>query len=1340
MSNCELSRLNYNSFERLVRALAFAEMGPGGVVYSSGADGARDFTFEGRIKGFEPRGWNGYLILQAKYRENLEGGQRDIDWLKQQIDKELKKFRDVKRNLRRPDYYLLATNVKLSGADTPSSVGGHTKISQQLDRWKTSIGLKDHHLWPADQLVDLLSNHPQIRQTFAAWVTPGDVLSEMLGAMKKRSPEFMSYIKRALKRNIFADQYISLNEAGNVQGKKLETSKIFIDLPITRLSGGASIPSQTQLSCVFELVAVARNRLDPTSLRDLIGDEERKTNPVNRIVLLGGPGQGKSTTGLFAAQVFRASILESDPEVRYDPTISEVIPEILVSAQNQGLPKSLPRRFPVYVTLPGYADIISNAKLSSIDPPSLLTHIANDFGKAADSSPVDREDLRSWLATYPWVIILDGLDEVPPAGERPAIISAINALVSEIAEAKADVLLIVTSRPQGYNKDLDERHWTHWQLADLPKDTAQRYAKALSLAQYPLDADRRARIDSGLERAMKQPATARLMVSPLQVTIMHLIVDGGGSAPVGRWALFNEYFQVLKKREKGKGGETLEVLERNWDHLDPVHHRAGLILQTESEKAGGADASFSPYKLQKMIEGFLQACGYNAKDQSSRAKELSRLALNRLVLLSMRQQGQTEDQGLITFDVRSLQEFMAAAQLTTEREVDSSIPISDQPLKIEERLIQIAGISHWRHVFHIAASRCFSDTALTYLRSVIVSIPRSLDITDSDRLARTGARLALEMLEDGIGINHPISRCKLAEHSLELLMLGPAHFGRRLASIWNPDTAPVVEAKLRQHLVEGVTPPALGAWRLLTSLCLISPEHFTPMLEEYWPSAPRDALAIFSSLEDADLIGVLEEHIARAIEQSPPDEAIAALWEVYRHTRQTVRDRDLSKNFRSNTLRIVFSTFFPENRNWIRVPVLSADGPLIGFFMSCVDDAYSSLASECHSWNQQWSIFRRIAEFAANPTTHRLAQWIKKDSHLVNVAQLRKQGFEVPWPLEVTITHGKSESHILKLAELAENGGLGNPEIWLEAETRWKRDGVSLRDLQSHGTNLLLGANTAKIGAPPFSHMFFERENNTRLFGKGLNDVITALNTASKLVKQQILSAIQYAPPEFGKCVYDNPELIPLLLEEDTEDSISDGRWIEHLAKDAWSDDIVVQRIVNCIPRFCYFWIGGTLPIQSLMDAYVRSDHFRPLLYLIAEALIDQPAQRAHAFQLLPSSALDWQEADCNQVRAGVAVLKFLRNSDVSSDVIQALCIPFADEIGNNMLLRLTLLDHLSRDEKERLLMAALSKFPVKIFRLCGVLQKTLDARKSGLSDATLWIDLLKLPQDAYEIMNMKAD
>lgn len=66
-----------------------------------------------------------------------------------------------------------------------------------------------------------------------------------------------------------------------------------------------------------------------------------------------------------------------------------------------------------------------------------------------------------------------------------------------------------------------------------------------------------------------------------------------------------------------------------------------------------------------------------------------------------------------------------------------------------------------------------------------------------------GARLALDLLADGIGINHPISRKKLVVHALDLLELGPSNLDERLVSIWQPETADIYEERLRHWLSSG---------------------------------------------------------------------------------------------------------------------------------------------------------------------------------------------------------------------------------------------------------------------------------------------------------------------------------------------------------------------------------------------------------------------------------------------------------------------------------------------------------------------------------------------------------
>jgi hypothetical protein len=110
---------------------------------------------------------------------------------------------------------------------------------------------------------------------------------------------------------------------------------------------------------------------------------------------------------------------------------------------------------------------------------SLLRYASQNLAKGSDTE-VQPTDLRDWLGAYPWLLILDGLDEVPPTGNRADVILAINEFWDDVNEVNGDVMVVVTTRPQGYGDDLPRRHWEHWTMASLSPGHAMRFARRLS--------------------------------------------------------------------------------------------------------------------------------------------------------------------------------------------------------------------------------------------------------------------------------------------------------------------------------------------------------------------------------------------------------------------------------------------------------------------------------------------------------------------------------------------------------------------------------------------------------------------------------------------------------------------------------------------------------------------------------------------------------------------------------------------------------------------------------------------------------------------------------------------
>src|SRR5262249_23169738 len=150
--------------------------------------------------------------------------------------------------------------------------------------------------------------------------------------------------------------------------------------------------------------------------------------------------------------------------------------------------------------------------------------------------------------------------------------------------------------------------------------------------------------------------------------------------------------------------------------------------------------------------------------------------------------------------------------------------------------------------------------------------------------------------------------------------------------------------------------------------------------------------------------------------------------------------------------------------------------------------------------------------------------------------------------------------------------------------------------------------------------------------------------------------------------------------------------------------------------------------------------NLRPLLYAIAIGILSSGAK--HPKELiaqLPPSSFDWEIGDAPCTSAGVAVLRILRSRRVGKEEIIAL----TSEPTLNV--RLSLVNGLSENEyfrNENEWESA--EFLVKLREGLGSrvsevapwlykpLKRALDARKSGISDRAIWIEALRLPEDAY--------
>ncbi|MGZ8172453.1 MULTISPECIES: NACHT domain-containing protein [Methylobacter] len=520
----DFSRLSTRSFEQLVQALAAAAIGPGIVVFGDGPDGGREATFDGRVSFPDPADpWHGYGVVQAKFRQRSQA--KDGGWALAELKKELAKFTNATRQLRKPDYYLFATNVVLTPV---AKTGGKDKLTTYLDSQRRKLGLKDYRIWDYDQLCVLLDNHESVRTAYTAWITPGDVLSAVLKQMQPRQPDFRAVMLNYVQKELQADQYVNLGQAGHNAQDRIPLAKVFVDLPVdeqgqeTRQLPEDEDEQQPLVGAMQALRTLAAQRLDPDSVKNALSVGENVSQVPGRMVFIGGPGQGKSTLSQFLCQMHRVAMLDAQCTTPQLPEVQDACKLIHEQCLHEALELPDMPRFPVRVELNRFATALAGGLANSLFD-YLLQRI-----KQRSERDLSLDDLRAWLAAYPWLLVLDGLDEVPASSNRSEVLAAIQNFLVDAHGCNADLLLVATTRPQGYNDDFSSRYYRHRHLLPLDVPQALHYAGRLIDQRWGGDADKVQTLMERMQRAGAEDATARLMRSPLQVTIMALLVESVG--------------------------------------------------------------------------------------------------------------------------------------------------------------------------------------------------------------------------------------------------------------------------------------------------------------------------------------------------------------------------------------------------------------------------------------------------------------------------------------------------------------------------------------------------------------------------------------------------------------------------------------------------------------------------------------------------------------------------------------------------------------------------------------------------------------------------------------------
>lgn len=785
----DLERVGPYGFQDIAAALAIADFGPQVTRMGRGRDGGRDMECRGTLTWTGANGqsgevWNGHTVFQVKHHDRLEDNRRNVAWFWQEIQEELRAWASTQSGRGDvPDYLVFITNVPLTPVP---ETGGLAVIDRQIASFLADLAddsailpieqagdlagaavlrgqhaeqrrrmrrLRKWRIWDGNQIVGLLDAHDGVRRSSAGLLTPGDILASISQVsdtlpVDELGPALQEHARAALIR----ERNVYFNEAGGF-GPGMPVERIVVDLPVlVRRSDDESLNAR----CIRYVLNRGDRLLRPSA--------SAFTKP-RHLVVAGAPGNGKTTISRFLVQAYRAAML-AEGATSLSDTHRGAIKGTRQALERLGRDLPRHRRWAMRVDLAAYAD-----EHGTSQDATLVQWLASQVDARSDTKSLKRWMLRSWLRTWPSFIVLDGLDEVSEPTVRQRLVETIHEFVTTAEAEDWDVLVVATTRPMGYVDDLSAELFERIDLDGLTIPEALHYGELVTRMRLANDPDRAREVMTLLDSASHNESLKHLLRTPLQVAIMTTIAESAGQFAPDRYTLFWRYYETIDRREQSKTGGFSKLLRDHSSDILDLHERVGLELQMRAEAADGATAVLTQDELRAVAWSVLEDSGHKPGGAHARLLEsLLNAATHRLVLLAPR-----GDEGY-GFDVRSLQEMMAARRLTTG-------PFE----QVLARLRLLAPSPHWRHTWVFAAGRCMADPQ-PHQRDAITQLVQTLDESAPQRLGRVvpvGEGLAWDLIDDGMAASKPRWRDQLLVRGLGALRRplpqDPLGFARTLA-------------------------------------------------------------------------------------------------------------------------------------------------------------------------------------------------------------------------------------------------------------------------------------------------------------------------------------------------------------------------------------------------------------------------------------------------------------------------------------------------------------------------------------------------------------------------------
>jgi len=667
-----------------------------------------------------------FIVFQVKFVRNPYQIKDVHKWLVDIINLEAPKIKKlIPRGAQK--YYLL-TNVKGTAHLDNGSID---KLNKVLEKHITIPSM----CWWRDDLSRKLELNHSLKWSYTDILGGQDILNSILFQGLSENRERRENVIRAY----LADQYIWDNE---VKFKQIDLQQKLIDLytdvPIRIKKYNNKNPSLKRLFHELRLyqthLIVPGEYFETEDALDMRA-AEFILNPkvqieIDKMLLEGGPGQGKSTISQYVCQAHRIRLLNKTHDI-------ELLPDML---------KNTPVRLPFKIDLRDvaawvekrnpYPGFISEEYFTHNWQKSLEAFLVAHIFYHSKLDAFNTTDLAAVSKLSSILLVFDGFDEIANISVREEIIDFITQGINRLSSNSKSLQTLITSRPAAFSTSINFSidNYPHFELGnvtpEITKEYVEKWIKSRRLHSRDASAIRRL-----VEEKLEMPHLRDLAKSPMQLAIlMSLLNTRGESLPNKRTALYDSYIDLFFNRESEKN----TIIRDNRELIIDIHQYLAWVLHSEAEQFQNS-GRISIDELRSKLNEYLIKEGH----RTDIADKLFDAVKERVCALVSRIQGTFE------FEVQPLREYFCAKYLYNT--APYSPAGAERSGTIAERFDALSRNFYWQNVLRFFAG-CFSKGELPML------IHKLLELQNDDILKYTNYPriLTSQLLSDYVFTQYPL--------------------------------------------------------------------------------------------------------------------------------------------------------------------------------------------------------------------------------------------------------------------------------------------------------------------------------------------------------------------------------------------------------------------------------------------------------------------------------------------------------------------------------------------------------------------------------------------------------